>query len=184
MPASVTVLGLGERAGNAPLEEIAVALPRTAEARTGVDAVRLMRLCETVAMRVARKNRARETHCRRGYFHPRIGIHVAGLLNDVRTYQGLDPALLGRSHKVVIGKHSGLAAVRSVCAGLDLDGATGAAVLARVKAIANSAKTLVPDARVRQIARQEIARQELEKAKTAVRGGQDAGAESPLALRL
>ena len=36
-PASVTVLGLGERAGNAPLEEIAVALPRTAEARTGVD---------------------------------------------------------------------------------------------------------------------------------------------------
>jgi homocitrate synthase NifV len=188
--ASVTVLGLGERAGNAPLEEIAVALPRTAEARTGVEPTRLMRLCETVASASREKIARAKPIVGADIFTHESGIHVAGLLNDVRTYQGLDPALLGRSHKVVIGKHSGLAAVRSVCAGLDLDGAAGAAVLARVKAIANSAKTLVPDARVRQLARQEIARQklarqELQKAQTAARSAPDAaGAESPQALRL
>ncbi len=47
--ASVTVLGLGERAGNAPLEEICVALPRTAETRTSVDPTRLSGLAELVA---------------------------------------------------------------------------------------------------------------------------------------
>ena len=88
----------------------------------------------------------------------RTGSAVAGLLSDVRTYQGLDPAMLGRRHKVVIGKHSGLAAIKAVCGavGLDVDGAIGQAVLARVKNIAKLTKTLVPEARVRQLAREEI----------------------------
>lgn len=70
--------------------------------------------------------------------------------------------MLGRRHKVVIGKHSGLAAVRAICsaAGLAIDGGVGAAVLSRVKAIAKLTKGLVPDARVRQLAREELARGE------------------------
>jgi len=156
--ASVTVLGLGERAGNAPLEEIAVALPRTADARSAIDLTRLERLAALVA------HAARDTIPRAkpivgaDIFTHESGIHVAGLLSDVRTYQGLDPAMLGRRHKVVLGKHSGLAAIRAVCAaiGLDIDGDAGTAVLARVKAIAKRTKSLVPEARVRQLARQEI----------------------------
>ena len=157
--ASVTVLGLGERAGNAPLEEVCVALPRTAEARTSVDPMRLAHLAGLVA------HAARDTIARAkpivgaDIFTHESGIHVAGLLSDVRTYQGLDPALLGRQHKVVIGKHSGFAALRAICAaaGIELDGKAGAAVLARVKSIATLTKTLVPDSRVRQLARDEIA---------------------------
>jgi homocitrate synthase NifV len=160
--ASVTVLGLGERAGNAALEEVCVALPRTAEARTGVDPTRLAALAELVA------HAARDTIPRAkpivgaDIFTHESGIHVAGLLSDVRTYQGLDPAMLGRQHKVVIGKHSGLAALRSICAsaGIDLDGKAGAALLARVKAIAKLTKSLVPEGRVRQLAREEISLQE------------------------
>ncbi|MCW2316119.1 homocitrate synthase NifV [Rhodoblastus acidophilus] len=164
--ASVTVLGLGERAGNAPLEEIAVALPRTADARSGVDPTRLMRLCELVAHASRDSIPRAKPIVGADIFTHESGIHVAGLLTDVRTYQGLDPALLGRSHKVVIGKHSGLAAVRSVCAaiGLDLDHPTAAAVLSRVKNIAKMTKTLVPDARVRRVAREEIARRQGEEA--------------------
>jgi len=160
--ASVTVLGLGERAGNAPLEEVCVALLRTADARTGVDLTRLERLAGLVA-HAARDNIARaKPIVGADIFTHESGIHVAGLLSDVRTYQGLDPAMLGRRHKVVIGKHSGLAAVRAVCAaaGLDVDGGVGAAVLARVKALAKLTKSLVPDARVRQLAREELVRRE------------------------
>ncbi|WP_374544575.1 homocitrate synthase [Rhodoblastus sp.] len=160
--ASVTVLGLGERAGNAPLEEVCVALLRTADARTGVDLTRLERLAGLVA-HAARDNIARaKPIVGADIFTHESGIHVAGLLSDVRTYQGLDPAMLGRRHKVVIGKHSGLAAVRAVCAaaGLDIDGGVGAAVLARVKALAKLTKSLVPDARVRQLAREELVRRE------------------------
>ncbi len=158
--ASVTVLGLGERAGNAPLEEICVALLRTSDARTAVDLTRLEGLAELVS------NAARETIPRAkpivgaDIFTHESGIHVAGLLSDVRTYQGLDPAMLGRRHKVVIGKHSGIAALRSICAsaGIELGGKAGAALLARVKAISKMTKALVPDGRVRQLAREEIAR--------------------------
>ena len=45
------------------------------------------------------------------------GIHVDGLLKDQRTYQALDPTLLGRSHRFVIGKHSGLAAITRLAVG-------------------------------------------------------------------
>jgi homocitrate synthase NifV len=160
--ASVTVLGLGERAGNAPLEEICVALPRTADARTSVDLMRLERLAGLVAHAARDSIPRAKPIVGADIFTHESGIHVAGLLSDVRTYQGLDPAMLGRRHKVVIGKHSGLASLRSICsaAGLDLDGKAGAALLARVKSIAKLTKTLVPDNRVRQLAREEICAQE------------------------
>jgi homocitrate synthase NifV len=160
--ASVTVLGLGERAGNAPLEEVCVALPRTADARTGVDLTRLEPLAGLVAHAARDSIPRAKPVVGADIFTHESGIHVAGLLSDVRTYQGLDPAMLGRRHKVVIGKHSGIAAVRAICAaaGLDIGGGVGAAVLARVKTIAKLTKCLVPDARVRQLAREEMARSE------------------------
>jgi len=158
--ASVTVLGLGERAGNAPLEEVCVALPRTAEARTGVDPTRLAALAELVAHAARDSIPRAKPIVGADIFTHESGIHVAGLLSDVRTYQGLDPAMLGRQHKVVIGKHSGLAALRSICSaiGIELDAKAGAALLARVKAIAKMTKSLVPDGRVRQLAREEISK--------------------------
>jgi homocitrate synthase NifV len=161
--ASVTVLGLGERAGNAPLEEIAVALPRTADARSGVDLTRLERLAGIVAHASRDSIPRAKPIVGADIFTHESGIHVAGLLSDVRTYQGLDPVLLGRRHKVVIGKHSGLAAIKAVCgaAGLNVEGPIGAAILARVKAIAKLTKSLVPEARVRQLAREELARNEM-----------------------
>jgi homocitrate synthase NifV len=160
--ASVTVLGLGERAGNAPLEEIAVALPRTADARTAIDLTRLERLAGLVAHAARDSIPRAKPIVGADIFTHESGIHVAGLLSDVRTYQGLDPAMLGRRHKVVIGKHSGIAAVRAVCAaaGLNVEAGVGAAVLARVKAIAKLTKSLVPETRVRQLAREELARRE------------------------
>ena len=155
------MLGLGERAGNAALEEICVALPRTAEARTSVDLMRLERLAGLVAHAARDSIPRAKPIVGADIFTHESGIHVAGLMADVRTYQGLDPALLGRRHKVVIGKHSGLAALRAICAtaGIELSGAAGSAVLARVKSIAKLTKSLVPEARVRQLAREEISAQ-------------------------
>jgi homocitrate synthase NifV len=168
--ASVTVLGLGERAGNAPLEEVVVALPRTADARSGVDPTRLQFLAGLVAHAARDSIPRAKPIVGADIFTHESGIHVAGLLSDVRTYQGLDPAMLGRQHKVVIGKHSGLASLRAICAsaGLEIDGRTGAALLARVKSIAKLTKSLVPDSRVRQLAREEMAAQERERPRDSV----------------
>ena len=51
------------------------------------------------------------------------GIHVDGLIKDPLNYQGIDPADLGRVHQMVLGKHSGRAALKSryVELGVELD---------------------------------------------------------------
>jgi homocitrate synthase NifV len=63
------------------------------------------------------------------------GIHVDGLLKDQRTYQSLDPLLLGRSNRIVIGKHSGLSAITSLLRDLNLSANSDElrGILARVR---------------------------------------------------
>ena len=51
-------------------------------------------------------------------FTHEAGIHVDGLVKNSANYQGFDPALVGRSHRLVLGKHSGGRAVMAVMAGL------------------------------------------------------------------
>ncbi len=139
--ASVTVLGLGERAGNAALEEVAVALGHVAHGRTGVDVKRLQGLAKLVASAARRKIGRAKAIVGADIFTHEFGIHVAALLKDVRTYQGLDPASLGRRNKIVIAKHSGLSAIQKKCAeiGVDLDRETAVRLLDHVKrrALAN-----------------------------------------------
>lgn len=160
--ASVTVLGLGERAGNAALEEVAVALGHVAHGRTGVDPKRLHGLAKLVASAARRKIGRAKAIVGGDIFTHESGIHVAALLKDVRTYQGLDPAMLGRRNKIVIAKHSGLSAIQSKCReiGVDLDRETAARVLDHVKSRALIEKRPVKrDEFVRLIgrAREEIA---------------------------
>ena len=154
--ASVTVLGLGERAGNAPLEEVCVALARTTALTTRVDPQRLGALAHLAASAANDVVPRAKSIVGADIFTHESGIHVAGLLADVRTYQGLDPALLGRAHKLVIGKHSGHAALRAVCgpSGLDLDTDAAARVLDRIKALAQVAKAPLPEHLVLRLARE------------------------------
>ncbi len=133
--ASVTVLGLGERAGNAALEEVVMALGHAAPGRTGVDPLRLRALARLVAAAAGRSIAPSKAIVGADIFTHESGIHVAALMKDVRTYQGIDPATLGRRNKVVIGKHSGLSAITGLCAELsvDIDREQAAQVLALAK---------------------------------------------------
>jgi homocitrate synthase NifV len=109
---STTVNGLGERAGNAPLEEVAVAI-RLLEAReTGVDAGSLRALSTLVANASGRAIAVNKAVVGSAIFSHESGIHVSGLLRDPMNYQFLDPAELGRTHQIVLGKHSGAATVQ------------------------------------------------------------------------
>jgi homocitrate synthase NifV len=110
---STTVNGLGERAGNAPLEEIVVALGFLHGIETGVVAERLGALSALVARASGRPVPPGKSIVGDGVFTHEAGIHVHGLLRDRRNYQALDPARLGRAHRFVLGKHSGRASVAS-----------------------------------------------------------------------
>jgi homocitrate synthase NifV len=140
--ASVTVLGLGERAGNAALEEVAVALLRLGIGTTSVDPMRLADLADTVADAARRPVPVAKAVVGADVFTHESGIHVAALLKAPATYQGLDPALLARKHRFVLGKHSGTAALAHALAarGIELDAALAPALTEAVRARAVARK--------------------------------------------
>jgi homocitrate synthase NifV len=143
--ASVTVVGLGERAGNAPLEEVAVALTQLYGRETGVVLTELADVAAIVATAAVRPIPLNKAIVGDHVFTHESGIHVDGLLKDRRTYQALDPALLGRSHRFVMGKHSGLAAIAASLAELKLQASSRElpAILARVRGHAIATKATV-----------------------------------------
>ena len=133
--ASVTVIGLGERAGNAPLEEVAVALTQLHGRETGIALNQLGTVATVVAAAAARPIPANKAIVGDDVFTHESGIHVDGLLKDRRTYQALDPGMLGRVHRFTIGKHSGLASIAACLSELGLPVAVHElpAILARVR---------------------------------------------------
>jgi homocitrate synthase NifV len=110
--ASTTVNGLGERAGNAALEEVVMGLRHLYGIECGVDSRALMGLSQRVAQASGRPVPPGKSIVGEAVFSHESGIHVDGLLKDPRNYQPFDPGELGRSHALVLGKHSGSAGLR------------------------------------------------------------------------
>lgn len=104
---NTTVNGLGERAGNAALEEVVVGLKQLYNIETGVSLQSFPSLSEQVASASGDAIGSRKSLIGKNVFSHEAGIHVDGLLKDPKNYQGVDPALVGRSHQLVLGKHSG-----------------------------------------------------------------------------
>lgn len=104
---SCSVNGLGERAGNTPLEEIVMALSLLEEAKVDIRAKEIMRVSKLVESYSGRAVNPSKPIVGKMVFSHESGIHVDGLLKDKRTYCYLDPKLLGRRHTYVKGKHSG-----------------------------------------------------------------------------
>ena len=110
---NTTVNGLGERAGNAALEEVVMGLQVLHDIDSGVDLHDYQTLATLVANASGRPLPWQKSLVGEGVFTHESGIHVDGLLKDPLNYQGVDPALLGRAHQLVLGKHSGANAVLS-----------------------------------------------------------------------
>jgi homocitrate synthase NifV len=108
----VTVAGLGERAGNAPLEEVTVALEMLSSFRTGVDTSQLAALGQLVAAAAGRSIPPNKPILGEAVFRHESGIHCAGLEKDQLAYQPFAPERVGQQASIVLGKHSGKASLR------------------------------------------------------------------------
>lgn len=139
---NTTVNGLGERAGNAPLEEAVMALRHLHGISTGIDARWLPHLSCLVAGASGRPVPANKSIVGEAVFTHESGIHVDGLIKHLANYQNFDPAEVGRSHRLVLGKHSGSRAVMRAYAelGLPLSVQQAGAILARIRHYAGVAK--------------------------------------------
>ena len=118
--ASTTVNGLGERAGNAALEEVVMALRHLDGVECGIDTTALPGISQLVARASGRPVAAGKSIVGAAVFTHESGIHVDGLLKDRGTYEAFQPEELGRAHSLVLGKHSGSHGVRHAYARLGL----------------------------------------------------------------
>ncbi len=137
-----TVNGIGERAGNASLEEVVMAMRVRGDAlraHTEIDVSQIgpaSRLIERLTSYPVPPNKAIVgAHA----FAHEAGIHQDGLLKDVATYQIIDPTELGLEMTLPLGKHSGRHAFSRAClaAGLSLEEDELVAAFARFKARAD-----------------------------------------------
>jgi len=118
--ASVCILGLGERAGNAALEEVVAGLDCFSGSKSNVDLAQLPRLAELVAAASRRSIPPGKSIVGASAFTHESGIHVDGLMKDPKTYEELSPQTFGRNRIIVLGKHSGTASVAGALHSLGL----------------------------------------------------------------
>ncbi len=132
---NTTVNGLGERAGNAPLEEAVMALRHLYNIDTGIDTQRFPEISQLVARASGRPIAANKSIVGEAVFTHEAGIHVDGLLKHPLNYQSFDPAEVGRENRIVLGKHSGSGAVRQVYGrlGIVLSDAQAQDILLRIR---------------------------------------------------
>jgi homocitrate synthase NifV len=132
---NTTVNGLGERAGNAPLEEAVMALRHLHAIDTAIDTHALPALSALVAQASGRGVAANKSIVGAGVFTHESGLHVDGLLKHPQNYQAFNPAELGRTHQTVLGKHSGSHAIKHAYAklGLTLSDEQAGAMLAKIR---------------------------------------------------
>ena len=141
--ANTTVNGLGERAGNAALEEVVMAVRHLHHAETGVDTQALVPISHLVAKASGRAVAFNKSIVGSAVFTHESGIHIDGLMKNASTYESFDPSELGRTRSTVLGKHSGSQAVRQAYAMLGVvldDDALVSRLLTRIREHAMRAK--------------------------------------------
>jgi homocitrate synthase NifV len=111
---NTTVNGLGERAGNAALEEVVMALKRIYGIKVGIHTQRLPELSQLVAQASNCPVPPWKAIVGKNAFAHESGIHAHGILQNTQTYEPFDPAEVGWKHQVMIGKHSGRSTVQNV----------------------------------------------------------------------
>ncbi|PYR63988.1 MAG: 2-isopropylmalate synthase [Acidobacteria bacterium] len=119
-----TINGIGERAGNAALEEIVMALRVRANHLaydTRIDAARLYETSQLLTSVTQEPVQANKAIVGRNAFAHEAGIHQDGVLKDPRTYEIMRPQDVGQpAARLVLGRHSGRHAVQQRCEALGL----------------------------------------------------------------
>ena len=104
---NTTVNGLGERAGNAALEEVVMALKHACGIDPKIDTGRFVELSRLVGQASCRPVPEWKAVVGERVFSHESGLHADGVLKSPDNYEGYDPAEVGLKRHLVVGKHSG-----------------------------------------------------------------------------
>ena len=139
---NTTINGLGERAGNAALEEVVMALRHACGLESGIDTHRFREMSLFVAKASHRPlSVSKPVVGERVYAHE-SGLHADGIIKDPRNYEGFNPAEVGMARSIVVGKHSGASGLmeRYQGMGISMERSRAELLLVRARAMAGKRK--------------------------------------------
>ncbi len=113
--ADTTLLGFGERAGNARLEEVAAYLRMNATCafgKRGYDLVAIKKLCVDIAAMTGQQIMASKAIVGSGLFSCESGLHTAAIQHAPATYEPFAPELVGAKRNLLYGAKTGRSAIR------------------------------------------------------------------------
>ena len=136
-----TVNGIGERAGNVALEEVAIALDHGYGVEP-MDLTEVYDLAQSVANLTGIPLAPNKAVVGQNAFAHESGIHTDGTLKDESMYEPYPPEKVGRERRLALGKHAGRAGVAAALEehGVDVDDDQLEEVVSRVKAIGDRGK--------------------------------------------
>ena len=142
--AHVTVNAIGERAGNASLEEVVMAIETLYDHKTGIACEELYKLSRTVSRLSGIEIASNKAIVGGHAFAHEAGIHTQGLLANAKTYEPFPPKKVGREHTIVLGKHTGRSSVMLVLRELGLDATDNQIneIVRRIKKIGDVGKVI------------------------------------------
>ena len=150
---NTTINGLGERAGNAALEEVVMGLKHACGIETSIDTHRFREMSLFVAKASQRPLPVSKPVVGERVFAHESGLHSDGVLKDPHNYEGFDPAEVGLTRRIVVGKHSGASGLmeRYRAMGILLDRPEAELLLVRARSLASRRKRDLNDAELGEI---------------------------------
>jgi len=137
-----TINGLGERAGNAALEEVTVGLATFFGIKTNIDLRKLTHTSRLVAKLTGVAVQPNKAIVGDNAFAHESGIHVHGVLGEAYTYEAIAPELVGKERAFVVGKHTGTHAVQAKLKsyGIEMQDAEIKELVTRIKKLSEGGK--------------------------------------------
>jgi methanogen homocitrate synthase len=111
---AVTINGIGERAGNVPLQEFVLSMEALYNVTTGIDLTRLTSISKLVSEITEVPLHPNQPITGHNVFSHESGIHVAAVHANPFTYEPVTPESVGNQRRILMGKHTGHRAVRHV----------------------------------------------------------------------
>jgi len=140
--AHVTINGIGERAGNASLEEVVMGLENLYGYSSNIKLDELYTTSRLVSRLTGIPVAPNKAIVGGNAFTHEAGIHVHGLIADTSTYEPIKPEIIGRQRKIVLGKHAGKSSVILALKelGLDVSDEQLNEIVARIKELGDKGK--------------------------------------------
>ncbi len=152
---NTTVNGLGERAGNAALEEVVMALKHACNIDPQIDTSRFLEISRYVGQASQRPVPDWKAVVGEKVFSHESGLHADGVIKNPANYEGFDPGEVGLQRHMVLGKHSGSNGLKQRLEQLRVDwqGVDVEALLYRVRTASQRRKRALNDHELLQLCR-------------------------------